>query len=253
MDLPTAIQVFTGIISIPASIYVFFQIRRDSQAAKLSLEEAREARRTYIHLISSLSDRSDRILLTFNNNNREKPGTFEHLVWGYWKEFEELTRGGIDTNRADWFIYNPAGVLAASQLSPLYYKTMRFAGAGISLMGLSCMLPIAVTNGIGELVGRQTFWHYALSIPLFAILVPLGAILCWVSFRRNQKHLRNSIKAIEVIRQYVTLLESMQIIVQQEFTQLKSARIDSEIAPPDIALKEGTASEAPLQSTHSTT
>lgn len=241
MDLPTVIQLVTGIISVPASIYVFFQIRRDSQAGKRSLDDARATRTTYVHLISSLSDRSDRSLLTFNANNREKSGTFEHLVWGYWKEFETLSQNGLGVTHANNFIYNPAGVLAASQTTVAYYKADRVGVVFGTLMMLSFLTPMLITTGIGDLVGQQTFWHLAISLPIFAIFVPLGAIQSWRSFRRNRQNLRDAIKALEVIRQYVIVLESMGIIVQQEFTQLKAKSVDSDIAPPSMALEKAAA------------
>lgn len=229
MDLPTSIQLVTGIISIPASIYVFFQIHRDSRAAKLSLEDARATRNTYVHLISSLSDRSDRILLTFDKNNCEKPGTFEHLVWGYWKKFENLSRGDLPATRSNDFIYNPVGVLAASRIAINYYRANRLGVVMGTLMLLSFLMPMAITSGIGELVGKETFWHFALSIPIFAIFIPVGAVQCWRSLRRNQKNLRNAIEDLEVVRRYVATLENMGIIVQQEFTQLKSKSAGGEI------------------------
>jgi len=238
MDLPTAIQLATGIISIPASIYVFFQIRRDSQAANRSLEDAIASRKTYVHLISSLSDRSDRILLTFDKNNTERLGTFEHLTWGYWKEFEELTRDSMGATRVSNFLYNPAGVLAALEVSITYYRANRVGVITGTLMLLSFGIPMAITSGIGELVGKETFWHYALSIPIFAIFVPLGIIQCWRSLRRNRQNLQNTIKALEVIRQYVAVLENLGIIVQQEFTKLKSKLADTEIATPNVAVNE---------------
>lgn len=241
MDLPTAIQLVTGIISVPASIYVFFQIRRDSQAAKLSLEDARAIRKTYVHLISSLSDRSDRVLLTFDKSNLEKPSTLEHLAWGYWTEFEELTRGAMGATRANEFIYNPVGVLAAADFRTTYYRADKVGVVMATLMMLSFLIPMMITSGIGELVGKETFWHFALSIPIFAVFVPLGIIQCWRKLRENRQKLSNAVKALEVIRQYVSVLESMGIIVQQEFTQLKSKSTDSEIAPPNIAVKEATA------------
>jgi hypothetical protein len=58
-------------------------------------------------------------------------------VWGYWKEFEELTRGGMYTTHVDWFIYNPAGVLAASQLRVSSYRGNRAADVIMTLMMLS--------------------------------------------------------------------------------------------------------------------
>jgi hypothetical protein len=56
---------------------------------------------------------------------------------GYWKEFEELTRGGMYTTHVDWFIYNPAGVLAASQLRVSSYRGNRAADVIMTLMMLS--------------------------------------------------------------------------------------------------------------------
>jgi hypothetical protein len=44
--------------------------------------------------------------------------------------------------------------------------------------------------------------------------------------------LRDAIKALEVIRQYVTALENMGIVAQQEFTKVKSKLADREIEPP---------------------
>jgi hypothetical protein len=175
MDLPTAIQLVSGIISIPGSIYVFFQI--------------------------------------------------------YWH----------GRHSRKFFIYNPAGVLAASEVSITYYRTNRLGVVMGTVMMLSFMIPMVITSGIGELVGKETFWHYALSIPIFAIFVPIGVVQCWRSLRRNRQHLRNAIKALEVIRQYVAVLENMGIIVQPEFTQLRSKLADSEIAPPGVAVKDASA------------
>jgi hypothetical protein len=98
------------------------------------------------------------------------------------------------------------------------------------------VIPMGITTGVAELVGRESRWFYVLAIPLFTIFVPLGVTRCWRSLRRNRQNLANSMRALEVIRQYVTLLESMEIIVQQEFTQLKSAPVDKRL-PFAIALK----------------
>src|SRR5580692_1083429 len=222
MDLPTTIQVVTGIISVPSSIYVIFQIWRDSQTAKHLLVEAAETRKNYVHLTSSLSDRTDRVLLIFDKNNKEKTGTFEHLVWGYWKEFEEFASHTMADANVNYFIYNPAGVLAATEFCVNYYWQNRFVVIMMSVMVVSFIIPMGIRSGIGELVGKGTPLNLALSILIFTILVPIGFILCWFSLRRNRARLRNVIKALEVIRRYVMLLEDMGIIVQQEFSQLKS-------------------------------
>ena len=227
MDFLTTIQLIIAIIGIPASIYVFFQIRRDFRTVNLPLEEARATHKTYVHLISSLSDRSDRTLLTFDKSNREKPGTFEHLVWGYWRQFEEFNRGSEYSTRAEEFIYNPAGVLRASEFVITIYRSNRFVVVVSTLMLLSFAVPMGITAGIGDLFGSGTFWHYVLSIPIFVIFVPLGIVMCWRSLRKNRRNLSNAIKALESIRQYVAVLEEMGIVVQQEFTQLKSKAANS--------------------------
>ncbi len=242
MDLPTGIELATGIISVPSSLYVIFQIWRDSRTAKRFLEEASDTRKTYVNLISSLSDRSDRALLMYNKNNNEKPGTFEHLVWGYWKEFEALTQHSIVPiilpAHANSFIYNPAGTLSATSSSVNYYRQNRFVVIMMSLMLVSFLLPMGITSSIGELVRQGTVLHLALSILIFAILVPLGFALCWFSLRRNRVRLHNVIKALEVIRRYVALLEDMGIIVQQEFSQLKSKLGGGEKAAPTAVVGE---------------
>jgi hypothetical protein len=230
MDLPTAIQVVTGLISVPSSIYAIVLIHRESQATKRLIEDAATARKVYVHLISSLSDRSDRVLLTFNKDNKDRPGTFEHLVWSYWREFEELTGDTIVSSilPVNNFIYNPVGVLLATESSVSYYKQNKLVLFVMIPLMISFFAPMMITSGIGELVGQGTLLHIALSVPFFSILIPLGIVLCWRSMRKSRQSLQKSIKALAIIRRYVALLEEMGIIVQQEFSQMKSKVFDSE-------------------------
>lgn len=219
------------IISIPFSIYFFVQRRQDNRITNRLLEQAEETRKTYVNLVSSLSEQSDRVLLSFDKSNCEKPGTFEYVVWSYWEEYEELTRGMISAPRADAFIYNPLGVLATSELRIAAYRSDRFALVMIFLMGLSLAASVAITGAAGKIAGGNTFWHYVVAIPSFVIFVPLGVISYWRSFRRNRQNLRNAIEALEVIRQYVAVLENKGISLQQEFTQLKSEPTNREPSP----------------------
>jgi hypothetical protein len=179
-------------------------------------------------------------LLTFDKSNCEKPGTFEHLAWGYWKQFKQLEPNEMGGTRENDFIYNPVGVLAASQVRGSYYRANR-PGLLFGPIVLSFAVPMMLASGMVKLFGEESMWGFALSIPIFAILVPLGFITGLRAVRSNRKNLRDAIQALEPIRQYVAALQDMGIIVQLEFTQLKSKATGAGTAPSNIVPNEAAA------------
>ena len=225
MDTLTAIGTITGIISVPASIYGLVQIYRESHAVDHLNNDAEEMRKSYLSTLSSLSQRTDRVLLTFDKNNMSTPGTFEHMAGSLWIKYEQYTKdeGGLACNFNE-FIYNPIGIISASRTRSLLAKHNRILVSIVPPLLISLFLPIMVTQLISGLVG-DAIWLYLLSISIFLMLVPTGLILGWRSLRKQSKMLRNAISATEIARQYLAALESKGIMVQTELTQLGSQNV----------------------------
>src|SRR5262245_8165577 len=108
MDFVTGVGLITGILSVPSSIYVFFQIHQNRQKP---LVDAKVAQQNYINVLEHLSELRDRVLIAFDRDNAEKEGTFEHLVFSFWNEFSKYNRTGMFFVRVEDFVYNPLGVI----------------------------------------------------------------------------------------------------------------------------------------------
>jgi hypothetical protein len=220
MDAITVITLITSVLGIPASIYALVQIRRDRRKP---VEDSGVAQQKYIDVLRRLSELPDRVLITFNKDNIEKEGTFEHLVFSFWNEFARYDRYDLSSTRVGDFIYNPIGILAATRLGLSYQKMRVIEIVTISLLVLA--LPLA---GLANLIE----WVFGGSKPPVWIVVPASIFggawlvfaiaLCAIWLYRNSQKVKDAVSALNVAQKYVETLERLEISVREEFTQSRA-------------------------------
>jgi hypothetical protein len=154
----------------------------------------------------------ERVLLNFDSKRKDEPGTLEHLVYSLMTP--------LDPEYRNYFIETPAGTVRMARMQIANVRVARrflftsLAGPALLIL-MIIVLPLAglVTEGVLRFAFGATL-----------VLLISGAMLyaIYLGLRANTRLLAKHEQALRAAQCYVDYLNANGILLQLEFTQLKS-------------------------------